>query len=748
MRLEDITVEVRDKTLARVGLIRPEDLQLELTDLHNGVGSWTLRLPAGHRLVSALRAPGSGIIVTGPDGQTLLSGPMVSPMSSATADDPRGTMTFEGVDDTVLLVDALAYPDPTGGPLSKEAAYDTRTGVAETLMHGFVRDNIGPGALAGRRVGLNAYVTMGANLSRGPTITKSARFTSLATVLSEIAGPARLGFRIVQRGSSLVFETYQITDRTSTIRLDILNNTLSGHKVAVAAPGVTRVLVGGQDEGVYRKFVYETNTDATTAESMWGRQIQQFISQNTGDTSELSDAAEEALAEDGFTGVAVQAVPMEDSLMRFGKEFNLGDAVSVVVDDQELISTVTGYVVKADQDGFRLGMMLGDTTGFDVAAAYGKAIGSQAARIAKLETTAEATTSGTRALAASAVSLAVTRDAFPSGDSEVYLTPAAVTAGSWPWTGQWGSLHTYRHGSGSEVWQTYRRIADNWTEPQQWIRHANSAGYSRWRQLGLDLHASIGGHSAAGLQSGGTRTATIVGAAVSIAWSDRFVMTGLGQGADTFTAGYFNIAMPVNGAVIKSVTTGVADVTVSSGAIPLPAWATLWYIPPVGAAETSLDANFRISVHGGATEAIPSHWVLVAACRGEPTTGSAVRWGDGQTTDAWRAFTFESGWKAFGDTSPVAWTVRNGVLYCRGLIGRTLSDLSAAAGTGYPLTAALPTWARPAQFAGNWAVPCNNQFGEIYIGSDAKLYLRLKAAATLTSNTWWASLSNVTWPLG
>jgi hypothetical protein len=40
VRLEDITVEVRDKNLVRRGIIRPEELDLELTDNFNNLGSW------------------------------------------------------------------------------------------------------------------------------------------------------------------------------------------------------------------------------------------------------------------------------------------------------------------------------------------------------------------------------------------------------------------------------------------------------------------------------------------------------------------------------------------------------------------------------------------------------------------------------------------------------------------------------------------------------------------------------------
>jgi hypothetical protein len=245
VQLHDLTVEVRDKTLTRIGLIRPEELDLQLTDAHNNVGSWVLTLAAEHPLSAVLRQPGSGIIVTGPAG-TLFSGPTVKPEYAATVTDPGGTVTFDGVDDTIILADRLAFPQPSNpDPQTQTAAHDTRTGSAETLIHAFTAANLGPAAPVPRR---HPQLVMGANGGRGPVITKSARFPVLGTHLTELAVVAGLGFRVVQRGRQLVFETYAVTDRTATVRLDIYNNTLSAHRVAISPPGATQVIVAGQGQ--------------------------------------------------------------------------------------------------------------------------------------------------------------------------------------------------------------------------------------------------------------------------------------------------------------------------------------------------------------------------------------------------------------------------------------------------------------------------------------------------------------------
>ncbi|MET9861956.1 siphovirus ReqiPepy6 Gp37-like family protein [Streptomyces smyrnaeus] len=383
MRLQDLTVEVRNKAFQRVGAIRHEELNLEVTDDFNNVGAWKLRLAAEHPLANELRQPGSGLIVTGPT-DVILSGPTITPEFAITPEDPGGSISFTGVSDSVTLVDMLSFPDPTNpDPTTQELAHDIRSGVAETVMHAYVSANIGPSAPAERR---RAGLVMGEDLGRGPIIKKSPRFPALGELLAEIAAVAGLGFRIVQRGSVPVFETYDITDRTATVRLDVRNNTLAGQRVAISAPGVTRAIVAGQGDLTERQFVAVSTPEAQAAEAQWGRRIERFIDQrNTNDWDELTQAGEEVMAEEGYTSISVQAVPTEDSLMRFGIDWGLGDKVSVVIENQELSSTVTGVVLKADPDGLRVGTVIGQPTGLDLNAALSKRVTNTERRISALE---------------------------------------------------------------------------------------------------------------------------------------------------------------------------------------------------------------------------------------------------------------------------------------------------------------------------------------------------------------------------
>ncbi|MCS0601096.1 siphovirus ReqiPepy6 Gp37-like family protein [Streptomyces sp. LP11] len=383
MRLADLTVEVRDRTLTRVGLVRPEELNFEMQDAFNNVGSWKLTLASEHPLTPILRRPGSGLIVTGPS-YTLMSGPMTKFESASTPEDPGGSVVFEGVSDNVILSDMLAFPEPTNPNGATQAlAHDVRQGAAESVMHGFVRANAGPAAPAPRR---RQRLTMGDDHGRGPQVVKSARFPVLGNLLSEVALLGDLGFRVIQRGTALVFETYQVQDRSDFIRLDVLNGTLSGQRAAISAPGVTRAIVAGQGELTKRQLLEVSNETSLEAESDWGRRIELWVDQrNTDNWDELQQAGDEAIADSGFTAVDLQLVPMEDSTMVFGRDWGLGDRVAVVVDDQELKANVTGLVMKASKDGFLVGAALGDPTGFSTDIALHKRVSRAEKRVSSLE---------------------------------------------------------------------------------------------------------------------------------------------------------------------------------------------------------------------------------------------------------------------------------------------------------------------------------------------------------------------------
>lgn len=384
MRIEELTVEVRDGSLERVGQILPADLVGFKASLRfNNVGSWEIELPANHAMADALRQPSAGIVVTGLAG-VLFSGPTTAATNSKTNDNPQGTWKIQGVTDSVILSERLAYPSPAIADVSAQtASNDIRTGQASTVILGYVDDNIGPNAPVEREIPGLAVMT---DPLIGSTVYGSARFDVLGELISGLASIDQLGFDIRQTDGSLEFYIYQPVDRSGYIRMDVLNNTLSKAEYAYGNHSLSRAIVAGQGQGTDRQFLEITSTESIEAETVWGRRIETFIDQrNTSDVNELTQAGVEALADGGATLTSIDVIPSNDLTMRFGIDWGLGDRVSVEVGDQEIQAIVTNVAISVESDGVRVGATVGEPTGVDYEALVAKKQVSTAKRINALE---------------------------------------------------------------------------------------------------------------------------------------------------------------------------------------------------------------------------------------------------------------------------------------------------------------------------------------------------------------------------
>lgn len=377
--LLDLVVEVRDKSFTRLGTILGNELDLSAQVLYCNVGNWTLKIAKEHPMADYLRMAGSGIICY-LDGSVLFSGPTDKPELAQTVDDPGGTVTVTGATDELILSKTLAFPLPSQPDVTQQTdSHDDSAGPAETVMKHYVSANVTARTWP--------ILTVATDQARGAATTYSARFDVLGDLLTSISNATGMGFYVKYDGAGPRFEVYQTRDLTKSVRLSVNNNTLDGQRVSIAAPGVTRVIVAGQGEEENRTFIEVNSTDSLQAEDDWGMRMERFLDQRqTNDLTELTKGGNDELAKDGFTMVDVQAVPSETSVFVFGegKDWYLGDIVTVIQDDEELPTQVTGVNLKVSStDGFKLGAVLGDPYGFDNA--LRNAVKTQGKRINALE---------------------------------------------------------------------------------------------------------------------------------------------------------------------------------------------------------------------------------------------------------------------------------------------------------------------------------------------------------------------------
>jgi len=327
-------IYVRDKDLNRVGEL-DDYSEAKLSPVYNDVGSWSLTLSRKSVNAANLTTPGAGIIVTrddeGPE-QVVFSGPALS--REHRCDVSTNHVTVSGSTDDVWLLSRLACPSPAQSTPPYDAqATDVRTGVASTVIRQYVNVNLGPGATSARR---KANLTLLGDPVIGASVRGEARWDAdLLAFIQPLATTGGIGFRIVQSGAGLLFETFAPADRSGEIKFSRDLGNLAGFTYSSRAPTANYVYVGASGTGTTR-IVKEFQDSGSVA--TWERWEGPLVNQgSTSDTTQITQAATEAL-EQGQEQATLSITPIETVNMRYGLDYFLGDTVTVQLED-----TVTPY---------------------------------------------------------------------------------------------------------------------------------------------------------------------------------------------------------------------------------------------------------------------------------------------------------------------------------------------------------------------------------------------------------------------
>ena len=385
MRVEDLTFEVRDRNLDRIGVILPRDLVgATMVVRFNNTGTWELKLPHGHPMGELLRLPGYGLLVTGPNSETIISGPTLTAKLEQTMNNTAGTWDIQGASDDIVLSERLAYPTPSTADVTAQTiSNDVRIGAAETIIKGYLSDNIGPTAPSARQI-LDLAIEV--DQGRGSTVSGTARFNTLQELFYDLAQVGGLGYRIMQSNGSIDFSVYEPVDRSSTVRMDIQNRQLSNATYSYGTAKVTRAIVAGKGEAETRLFVERSNADSLNAEIAWARRIEVFHdARSASGTSELNSAGDELLVDKGKTVVEMSVTPTDDTRMVYGLDWFLGDTVTIVANEVEATAVVTEVGIQVSEDGVRIGATVGTPLGVEFEAKLLANVQNHEDRISSLE---------------------------------------------------------------------------------------------------------------------------------------------------------------------------------------------------------------------------------------------------------------------------------------------------------------------------------------------------------------------------
>lgn len=335
--MAEYALYLRDASYQRVArLAEFSDLSLVLR--FNDAGAFDVTVPA---TVAALLTDGAGLIVER-DDLPLLSGTIDATQRTWARDADH--LILSGSDDTGLLARRVALPLPTAAPLADgttyaASAHDVRTGLAETVLRGYVNANLGPGARSDRVL---AGLRLAPDLGRGTSGTWRARFEPLDDKLREVAlGGGDLGFRVVQASdaNAVEFQVYPTADKTASAVFSTEYGNVAAYQYRRSAPKATYVYVLGQGEATARTVIEGGDSAARVR---WGQREQAVDARGTPTTDELRLRLAKELAERAGDA-ALSVTPIDLVGLAFGADYGLGDRVTVMVDGvavQEVVREV------------------------------------------------------------------------------------------------------------------------------------------------------------------------------------------------------------------------------------------------------------------------------------------------------------------------------------------------------------------------------------------------------------------------
>lgn len=341
--LSPIRITVRDVNEVAMGQLESL-VEADFIPRWNGVGTWRILCSMKSSVAQHFKS-GAGITVALPDGRRF-TGQTTKIIKRKTREVPNGLIEVSGVEDTAILGFRLVFPTPSQ-PANLQTATATynASGPAETVAKNIVRSNLGSSAIAARK---DSKVTVALDAARGGTVNVSARFDNMLDQVQRILTPKGLGFSLRWDDTKYLFDVYETRDLTGSVKFSENLGNLEGWEYSLAAPQLTQALVAGQGEGTARNIrIYD---DPINNPAIWGWLIEQFIDRrDTNATLDLDQAAVEAFEAGGGEQFSLVISPTDSVDVRFGRDYYLGDQISVKIDGSEYNDTVTSaaYEIRA-----------------------------------------------------------------------------------------------------------------------------------------------------------------------------------------------------------------------------------------------------------------------------------------------------------------------------------------------------------------------------------------------------------------
>jgi len=338
-----VTVQFFNSSLVAQGPL--QFVNLTATLYYNAVGSWSMLVPYTDALWNQMMT-GDFIIEVNWRGLFTFGGKCEVPgyqdaIPGGTGASTGPFITLSGADYLGLIANRIAFPSPGASWVAQSAAASDPVSSMrlETAIKHYVSNNIGSNALAARRFSLLDIAT---DLGRGSTVSYTVKFGSgvdlnlLDVIRALISGAnSKMGVSVKRNGKRLVFDCYVPRDMTSKAWFSESLGNLTAVSFSLTDPTVTDSLVQGSGTS----FISKTAASKT----QWNT-IEQFSdSSSETDINNLNTTAQQALDAGGF-GPNMSATVTDIPFLTFGRDYGLGDIVTVEVRPGALYQDVVSSV--------------------------------------------------------------------------------------------------------------------------------------------------------------------------------------------------------------------------------------------------------------------------------------------------------------------------------------------------------------------------------------------------------------------
>jgi len=348
-----VWVEILDANLVRQGVIQFATITAQL--YYNAVGSWSMTVPYSDFLWKIMMA-GDFFVNINWRGLFSFGGKCEQPGYSDSIPGSTGSsvpgpyITLSGADYLALIANRIVYPTPANAWSAQTAAgTDPVSNVPlETAIKHYVNNNVGPAAIASRRI---APLSIATDQGRGSNISYTAKFVQggnlnlmdvIRALIAQAGSGNAMGVSVARQASthSLLFDCYVPRNLSGKAWFSRDLGNLTAISFSLTDPTCTDALVQGSGTN----FIQRTASNKTQY-----NQTEQFIdSSSETDTNNLNSTAQQAILS-GAAGPTLSATLADTPYLTFGRDYGLGDIVTIEVRPGNTYSDViTGVTLTAD----------------------------------------------------------------------------------------------------------------------------------------------------------------------------------------------------------------------------------------------------------------------------------------------------------------------------------------------------------------------------------------------------------------